>query len=84
MAMWVKILLEIQPAASIQRRSLKSEYEGKKLQNIITFILIDLQFYEGIFCDSFQVLRTPNIIFPFTVMNKMKAVTFAHSPYLAF
>ena len=52
MAMWVKILLEIQPAASIQRRSLKSEYEGKKLQNIITFILIDLQFYEGIFCEQ--------------------------------
>ena len=49
MAMWVKILLEIQPAAGIQRRSLKSEYEGIKLQNIITFILIDVQFYEGIF-----------------------------------
>ena len=50
MAMWVKIFLEIQPAASIQRRSLRSEYEGEKLQNIITSILIDLQFYKGIFC----------------------------------
>ena len=49
MAMWVKILLEIQPAAGIQRQSLKSEYEEIKLQNIITFILIDVQFYEGIF-----------------------------------
>ena len=79
MAMWVKILLEIQPAAGIQRRSLKSEYEGIKLQNIITFILTDVQFYEEIFVskwDSFQVFRTPNVMFSFTVMNKMKAVTF--------
>ena len=37
MAVWVQILLEIQPAASIQLPSLRSEYEGKKKpQNIIT------------------------------------------------
>ena len=53
MAVWVQILLEIQPAASIQQRSLKSEYEGKNYRissQHNTVILTDFQSYEGAFC----------------------------------
>ena len=56
MAVWVQILLEIQPAASIQLPSLRSEYEGEKNRRISsqhdTFTQTDFQFYERIFYEQ--------------------------------